>query len=388
MRLRRRGGSPRSWLAGPVGSMSANRGWAYSASIAMSWTTAGTAQCTVGRRLWAAAVAVAVWVIVVPAGAQAHGPVAPIATSYSARVTQLPPGVEAKVIDGDQRMWLRVAPTESVVVLDYRGVAYLRFTSAGVDVNQNSAMYYFNLNPAEVPPANLGPRTPPRWSRASGGHEFSWHDGRLHALATVAIAPGTAYVGRWSIPVRVNGSASAIAGGLWHADDPSLVWFWPIVVLIACMLAARRVNRPEIDVQLARWYSVAALAGITITALGRELHGRPSVSVFQMISLAIFAVFVAWGSRRLVLRRATYFTYFVIAFVAIWQGINSIPTLLHGFVLAATPAFVTRAACVLCLGCGISLLVIPLRMVGEAEPDEPEMDEIEEEDALFSESRT
>ncbi len=353
----------------------------------MSWARAAKAQCTVGR-LWAVARAAVVALVAFPAAAQAHGPVAPIATSYLARVSQLPSGIEAKVIDGDQRMWLRVAPSETVVVLDYRGAPYLRFTPAGVDVNHNSAMYYFNLNPAEAPPANVGPRTPPKWSRASGGHEYGWHDGRLHALASVAIVPGTAYVGRWSIPVRVNGSPSAVASGVWHADDPSLVWFWPIVVLIASMFAARRLNRPEVDLWLARSFSAAALAGITVAVLGKELHGRPSVSVFQMVSLAIFLAFVVWASRRLLLRRASYFTYFAVAFVAIWQGVNLIPTLLNGFVLAATPAFLTRAACVVCLGCGISLLVISFRVAAVGGPDDVELDEFDDEEPVLSELRS
>jgi hypothetical protein len=354
----------------------------------MSWARAAKAQCTVGGRLWAVACAAVVGLVGFPAAAQAHGHVAPIATSYLARVSRLPAGVQAKVIDGDQRMWLRVAPSEVVVVLDYRGAPYLRFTPAGVDVNQNSAMYYFNLNPAEVPPRNVGPRTLPRWSRASGGHEYGWHDGRLHALASVAIAPGTAYVGRWSIPVRLDGSPSVIAGGVWHADDPSLVWFWPIVVLIVCMFAARRLNRPEVDLWLARSFSAAALGGMTVAVLGRELHGRPSVSVFQLASLAVFLAFVVWASRRLLLRRASYFTYFAVAFVAVWQGVNLIPTLLHGFVLAATPVFLTRVACVVCLGCGISLLVISFRVAAVAEPGDGELDEFDDEEPVLSELRS
>jgi hypothetical protein len=321
-----------------------------------------------------------------PALAEAHGPVAPIATSYLARVAQIPAGVEAKVVDGDQRLWLRVASGETVVVLDYRGAPYLRFSRSKVAVNRNSAMYYFNQTPAEVPPSGLGSGTPPKWSNASGGHAYSWHDGRLHALATVAIAPGTAFVGRWSIPVRVNGGPSLIAGGLWHADDPSLVWFWPIVVLVACVLAARRVNQPELDLQLARALSVAALVGTGVAAAGRELHGRPGVSVFQMLTLAVIGAFVAWASRRLLLRRAGYLTYFAIGFVAIWEGANLIPALLNGFVLAATPAFVTRAACVVCLGCGIGLFLIASRLVGEPDAQE-ELDGDEYEDAMLRESR-
>ena len=88
-------------------------------------------------------------------------------------------------MDGDQRMWLRVPAAQTVVVLDYRGAPYLRFSPAGVEVNHNSEMYYLNQTPvAETPPANLTASTPPDWHRVSGGQQYGWHDGRLHALAT------------------------------------------------------------------------------------------------------------------------------------------------------------------------------------------------------------
>ena len=93
-----------------------------------------------------------------PAAAQAHGPIAPAASSYFAKVLQLPAGLEAKVVDGDLRMWLRVPPSQTVVVLDYRGAPYLRFSPTGVEVNHNSSMYYLNETPvAQTPPANLSP---------------------------------------------------------------------------------------------------------------------------------------------------------------------------------------------------------------------------------------
>ncbi len=94
------------------------------------------------------------------------------------------------------------------------------------------------------------------------------------------------------------------------------------------------------------------------------------------------------GLARLLLRRATYFTYFAIAFVATWQGVNLIPTLLDGFALAATPVFLIRLACVVCLGCGIGLLVISMRMFGEGQPDDAETDELEDEDAVLAELRS
>lgn len=279
------------------------------------------------------------------------------------------------MIDGDQRMWLRVATSESVVILDYRGAPYLRFSRSGVAVNHNSAMYYLNQTPAEVPPSNLEPARTPRWLSVSGGHEYSWHDGRLHALATVALAPGKAYVGRWSIPVRIDGHLAAILGGLWHAEDPSIVWFWPIVVVLVCTLAAWRVRRPELDQRVARVLAIAALIASAVAAGARELHGRPTVAVLGVITFAIIIGLVGLGLRRVLFQQPGYFSYFAIAFLALWEGAQLIPTLLDGFVLAAVPAFVARAAAVVCLGCGVGLLLVAFRLVDQGEPDSSDGDD-------------
>jgi hypothetical protein len=252
----------------------------------------------------------------VPCAAQAHGPVAPIASSYLAKVGQLPAGLDAQVIDGDQRMWLRVSPGATAVVLDYRGAGYLRFSRSGVDVNQNSAMYYLNQTPAETPPSNLTARTPAAWQRVSGSHDYGWHDGRLHALATVALSPGTSYVGRWRIPVLID---------------------------------------------------------------GRVIHGRPAVSVSQLLTFGVIVVFVAWGLRRVLLARLGWFGLFAVSFAALWEGVQLIPTLLNGFVLAAEPALIARTAAVVCLGCGAGLVLLAYRLAGQAEPESPATDRSSEE---------
>jgi hypothetical protein len=298
-----------------------------------------------------------------PGSAQAHGPVAPVALDYLARVRSLPAGLDAKVVDGDQRMWLQAPPGETVIVLDYAGAPYLRFSRSGVDVNHNSAMWYLNQTPfAVTPPAGLGPRTRPVWTRVSGGHAYGWHDGRLHALATVALGPGASFVGTWRIPVLVDGRSLAISGGLWHAPAPSIVWFWPIMVLLLCVLAAWRVRRPDIDRGTARLLGLGALAAIAVAALGRGLHGRPSLSVTQLLELAVTLAFAGWALLRVCLGRAGAFTYFGIAVVALWQGLELIPTLTRGFVLIALPAFLARAVTVLALGAAVGLLVLVFRL--------------------------
>jgi hypothetical protein len=131
---------------------------------------------------------------------------------------------------------------------------------------------------------------------------YGWHDGRLHALSTVARSPGAEYVGRWTIPVIVDGRRSAIAGGLWHAEDLSIVWFWSIVVLLA------------------------------------------------------------WALARLLLRRPSYLFFLVVSVAALWRGVELVPTLRDGFVLAAVPPFLARVTAVLCLATAVSLLLLVFRM--------------------------
>lgn len=314
--------------------------------------------------------------------AEAHGPVAPVASSFEARVGGAPAGIDARVVDGDQRMWMRVAATETVVVLDYRGAPYLRFSPAGVQVNQSSAMYYLNLTPSVPPPANLTPAMRPSWRAVTSGHAYSWHDGRLHALASEALAPGSSYVGAWRVPVVVAGRLSAISGGLWHAGAPSLVWFWPIAVLLLCVPAAMRLLRPELDARLSLVLSVTALAAIAVAALSRGLYGRPTVSALQLVVPGLTVAFVGWGVYWLLARRAGPFFSFVIAILGIFEGAVLLPTLWNGYVLTAVPAFVARAAAVVCLGCSLGLLPLAFRSAsaGEAEPaDEEWIDEADRE---------
>jgi len=303
-----------------------------------------------------------------PGVAAADGPTAPVATDYLARLSHVPAGLEAKIIDGYLRLWLRVPARETVVVLDYRGAPYLRFSRAGVAVNRNSEMYYLNQTPvANTPPATLTRGTPPHWSSVSTSHAYEWHDGRLNGLATIALAPGQTYVGRWSIALLIDGQLTAISGGLRHAGDPSIAWFWPVAVLLLCVLAAWRVRRPELDARLARTLGIPAVIGLALAALALELHGRPTVSVTHYVELALLLLFAGWALWRMLRGDPGYFTYFVIAFVAFWEGIELVQTLLSPFVLVALPALVTRVATVLCLGCGAALALVAFRLADQAD---------------------
>lgn len=296
--------------------------------------------------------------LALPAAARAHGAVDPAASSYLARVGQVPRGTDAKIVDGDLRLWLKASPSMTVVVLDYRGAPYLRFSRAGVFVNRASSMWYLNQVPAQTPALGLTTRTPASWEHVSSGHSYEWHDGRLHALASAARAPGAAYIGRWNVPLHIGGVPTAITGGLYYAPGPSPVWFWPIVVLAACVPAALRLRRPALDRRVARGLAAAALTAFVLAALARQLHGRPGISAGQWIVLAIELGFAGWAAARLARGGNGWFVLFLIAAAAIWEGATLVGTLLYGFVLLAVPAFPARLAVVACLATGVGLLPV------------------------------
>ena len=102
-----------------------------------------------------------------PGRASAHsGVTAPAATRYRAKITSVPNPIEAKVVDGDQRLWLSVPPRLPVTVIGLRGEPYLRFSSGGIDVNRRSPTYFLNRARPALPP-DLPAGAQPDWRRIS-----------------------------------------------------------------------------------------------------------------------------------------------------------------------------------------------------------------------------
>jgi hypothetical protein len=296
---------------------------------------------------------------VVPGRASAHaGRIAPAATSYLARISSVPAGLEARVVDGDQRLWLRAAPGVTAIVIGLRGEPFLRFSDRGVEVNTRSATYYLDRARPLVPPPGLGPHTPPSWKQITGGRSTSWHEDRLHALALAAHAPGNSYVGRWLVPLRVDGRRTAIAGGLWHAARPSLLWFWPLALLLACIPALLRLGDAGWEQAAARLLAAVALGSATAARLGRELYGRPFVSTWQLV-LAGLSCAVALALAAVFLRREwRAVAGIAIGIAGLYQGLALLGVLRNGFVLAALPAWAERATAIASLTAGAALLLV------------------------------
>ncbi len=299
-----------------------------------------------------------------PAAARADGPVTPVATDYLARVTHAPAGIQAKVVDGYLNIWLRVPAAETVVVRDFVGAPWVRFDRAGVQVNRNSQEYYLSQVPfPALPPPGLRASTPPRWQQVSGGHAYMWREGRLHALATVALAPGQRFVGTWRIALSVNGHPALLSGGIWHRGAPSILWFWPVLVALACALAAWRVRSPLLDLRLRRLLTLAVLALMALAVTGHYLHGRPNVRPVNVVVMVVILALLAAAARLVAADRHSWVLALLSAIVGLWGGLKLITTLTHGYVLSAMPTLLARADTAALLGASLSLALIGLRVL-------------------------
>jgi hypothetical protein len=298
----------------------------------------------------------------VPQAALADGPLAPIAVNYRATITHAPRGVDAQVVDGYLTFWMRVAAGETVTVLDYRNVPWVRYDRSGVWINRNSEEYYLSQIPVpETPPSSLSGASPRHWVRITTGHTYEWRDGRLHAFAAVALTPGASYVGPWNIPLLVDGRRTTIGGAVDHRGPPSVVWFWPIAVMFASTIAGWRIRRETLDRRLERILTAALLPLIALAGAARYLHGRPEVTAGELVVLGLILIATIGGAARLASGRSGYVLLFAVALGAIWLGLMLSPALVHGYVLLALPAFVDRATSVLLLGGGGSLILLALR---------------------------
>jgi hypothetical protein len=291
-----------------------------------------------------------------------------------ARISSLPPGLEARIVDGDQAIWLRAKPSLTVIVTGLRGEPYLRFSSAGVAVNTRSATWFLNRVYPQVVPRGVTSTTPPEWKTLSSHHWWTWHDGRLHTPALSAHPSGNAYLGRWVVPLVVDGRGTAIRGGLWQSAPASLLWFWPLLLVAACIPALLKLREARLETQVGAALAGIALVAAAVARLGRELYGRPTVSAWQLVlvgltclvAIALVALYShpVWRPIGAIL----------IGIVAAAQGLELVSTLRDGWVLAAIPAWLERSATGLSLAAGVALVIVSLSLGISGRNPEPEQE--------------
>ena len=283
-----------------------------------------------------------------PAPALADADAAPVATDQVARIGHVPPGIEAKVVDGDAALWMSVDPRMTVVVLGLRGEPFLRFTAAGVEENVHAPTVYLDRDLPQAVPAGLTASTPPLWRRVSTGRSYEWHENRLQGPAS-----GTE---GWTVPLMVNGVRSHVGGVLDRRAAPTRLWLWPLAVAIVCAIAVVRLGC-DVARPVARVLAAAVLPAIVTGRLGRELYGHPGLSAWQTADAAITCALAAVLAYGLIRRRQVQTATLATGVWALYEGAFLLPALTNGYVLAALPATAERLAAAACLALGAAILL-------------------------------
>ena len=157
--------------------------------------------------------------------------------------------------------------------------------------------------PPVNPPIGLKRNAPERWLQVASGNSYQWHDGRLHAFALQAVAPGSAYAGPWRIPVRVNGRlirgvGLALVPG-WPIDRVALAGRDSCAVRLGCVAAAGSADRRDGG---AGRRGALRCSGSCLAAIGRDLHGRPGYRALASVELAFITAFSVWAAWRVASR--------------------------------------------------------------------------------------
>jgi hypothetical protein len=301
--------------------------------------------------------------LLAPAPAAAHLKSGEMSTDFQARVGSLRPaarGVDARVLNGDQRLELRVAPTHVVTVLGLLGEPFLRFSPRGVEANRAS--------PTAGSAGVIGARdavTSSRvhWRRISRGHVLTWHENRLRPVPDVRTRSQRPHqVGIWAIPLIVDGRRTTLSGGEWYASGPS-PWPWLAIgalVVAAAVVAGRRL-RERAQGLIASALLVTALAGLMASWSGVILvdHATPAAELFAAAFATVAAAFLfagiaaARGDRQRQLG--------VMALIGAFAATFAVPLITifeHGFVFSALPGTAARLAAATAVVCGLSAAAV------------------------------
>lgn len=245
-----------------------------------------------------------------PAAASAHGRSAPVATNFVARITAHD-GIAAKIVDGDQKLWVHANPGETILV-----------------------------------------GTPPLTHEVSGGHSYVWHEHRLHVLEPVTRVRAT----RWTVPLVVDGKRRTLAGVLdYHA--PGRTWLW---LLLASALA---LAGTVIALRSAVRVALVVTPVICAVRIARELYGRPNVGVVGYLEVAATSAIGAWVLYGLVNRNpdVRVFSAIVAGLGGLYQGLTMLPVLTHAIALTLLPITAAKILVTGCLGLGAAALTGAVR---------------------------
>jgi hypothetical protein len=144
-------------------------------------------------------------------------------------VAQALEGLEAQVLNNDDRIQVVYDGDETLVVEGYRDEPYLRFSPGGrVEVNRRSPAAYLNEDRfAKVAlPAQADHEAAPQWRTVANTGRYDWHDHRIHWMSKTTMPPQVEDEGErtkvfdWDISMTVAGRPLEVRGTLtWLGTD-------------------------------------------------------------------------------------------------------------------------------------------------------------------------
>jgi hypothetical protein len=293
--------------------------------------------------------------LLAPTAASAHIRTGLVAVDLRARILRIPLPLRAaatvRVYETDQALGLTARRGHVVVVSGYTGEPFLRLGAAGAAVNTSSpTAAAVGLLKHGRPAVGLGRG----WVLESSRPAAVWHDARVRALA-----PGMRRR-EWTIPLVVDRHRVWLEGEITRVDAPS-PWPWlalgiPFLGFVGLLLAGKRSLRRSTAVGT----GVVSAAGTLVTAAAFALADTASAArwieganefVFALAGLAV----VARGSAD-----ARPLAGGALGLIALWAGLSKVPIFLHGVVLSALPASLTRALVALTVSAGAAAAAVGL----------------------------
>lgn len=150
------------------------------------------------------------------------------------------PGLQFKVLYGDDLLSLENRSGKTVLIKGYSGEPYLRFSPDGIYVNVNSPAGYLNQDrygKATVP-KSATPKARPGWEKLAGAKVWAWHDHRIHFMSPdlppqIKEEPRKPHhVFDWKVPATAAGKRFLVAGSLDYEPPPKKEGF-PVALAIA-----------------------------------------------------------------------------------------------------------------------------------------------------------
>jgi hypothetical protein len=286
--------------------------------------------------------------LLLPANAAAHGRGPVVALGDRLVVGRPVEGISVRVLDGDRSLRVTVLPGHELVVRGYLGEPMIRFAGGSIEGNRESP----TANADRVVSSGTG------WQRVAGGRSFAWHDHRL--------APphgGTGTVGHWSVPVTIDGRATAITGTFVHVPGPDVgPWLLGSVAATAAILTVA-VRRPRARAALVLVLAIVAGSAALVAIAAFAVRDAPTGGIewFQLAGGAVVAIVAAAVLLRTNGARRTAAAGLIGALAAAAM-LSSLPIFRDGVVISALPAGVARLTCAAAVVGGICAAGLSFRV--------------------------